>query len=28
LLLGLCLRVIKNVLEEATAIKCENDLTV
>ncbi len=28
LLLGLCLRVIKNVLEEATEIKYENDLTV
>lgn len=27
-LLGLCLRVMKNVLEEATAIKSENDLTV
>lgn len=26
--LGLCLRVVKNVLEEATAIKDENDLTV
>lgn len=26
--LGLCLRVVKNVLEEATAIKEENDLTV
>ena len=25
---GLCLRVMKNVLEEATAIKSENDLTV
>ena len=28
LLLALCLRVIKNVLEEATSIKYENDLTV
>ncbi len=28
LLLGLCLRVMKNVLEEATEIKTENDLTV
>ena len=28
LLLGICLRVVKNVLEEATEIKCENDLTV
>ena len=27
-LLGLCLRVVKNVVEEATAIKAENDLTV
>ena len=27
-LLGLCLRVVKNVIEEATAIKVENDLTV
>ncbi len=26
--LGLCLRVVKNVLEEATVIKEENDLTV
>ena len=26
-LLGLCLRVVKNVIEEATAIKAENDLT-
>ncbi len=26
--LGLCLRVVKNVIEEATAIKEENDLTV
>ena len=26
--LGLCLRVVKNVIEEATAIKSENDLTV
>lgn len=25
---GLCLRVVKNVLEEAVAIKSENDLTV
>ncbi len=25
---GLCLRVVKNVVEEATAIKSENDLTV
>lgn len=28
LLLGLCLRVVKNVLEQATAIKSENDLTI
>ncbi len=28
LFLGLCLRVVKNVIEEATAIKEENDLTV
>lgn len=28
LLLGLCLRVVKNVIEEATEIKNENDLTV
>lgn len=28
LLLGLFLRVIKNVIEQATEIKCENDLTV
>lgn len=28
LFLGLCLRVVKNVVEEATAIKAENDLTV
>jgi hypothetical protein len=28
LFLGLCVRVIKNVLEEAIAIKAENDLTV
>ncbi len=27
-LVGLCLRVVKNVIEEATAIKSENDLTV
>ena len=27
-LAGLCLRVIKNVIEEAAAIKSENDLTV
>ena len=27
-LLGLCLRVVKNVIEEATVIKSENDLTV
>ena len=27
-LMGLCLRVVKNVIEEATAIKAENDLTV
>ncbi|MBQ7472914.1 MAG: DUF2975 domain-containing protein [Oscillospiraceae bacterium] len=27
-LLGLCLRVVKNVIEEATEIKSENDLTV
>lgn len=26
--LGLCLRVVKNVIEEATEIKLENDLTV
>lgn len=26
--LGLCLRVVKNVIEEATLIKSENDLTV
>ena len=26
--LGLCLRVVKNVIEEATRIKAENDLTV
>ncbi len=26
--LGLCVRVVKNVIEEATAIKNENDLTV
>ena len=26
--LGLCVRVVKNVIEEATAIKSENDLTV
>ncbi len=26
--LGLCVRVVKNVIEEATAIKVENDLTV
>lgn len=26
--LGICLRVVKNVLEEATEIKSENDLTV
>ena len=26
--LGLCLRVVKNVIEEATQIKDENDLTV
>ena len=26
--LGLCIRVVKNVLEQATEIKCENDLTV
>ena len=26
--LGLCLRVVKNVIEEATIIKSENDLTV
>lgn len=26
--LGICLRVVKNVLEEATLIKSENDLTV
>ena len=28
LFLGLCLRVVKNVIEEAIAIKAENDLTV
>ncbi|MBP5617827.1 MAG: DUF2975 domain-containing protein [Clostridia bacterium] len=28
LMAGLCLRVVKNVIEEATAIKSENDLTV
>jgi hypothetical protein len=28
LLLGLCLRVVKNVIEEATEIKRENDFTV
>ncbi len=28
LLLGVCLRVVKNVIEEATIIKNENDLTV
>lgn len=26
--LGLCIRVVKNVFEQATEIKCENDLTV
>lgn len=26
--LGLCVRVVKNVIEQATAIKSENDLTV
>jgi hypothetical protein len=26
--LGLCVRVVKNVIEEATEIKAENDLTV
>ncbi len=26
--LGLCLRVVKNVIEEATELKAENDLTV
>ena len=26
--LGICLRVVKNVLEEATEIKSENDLTI
>lgn len=26
--LGLCLRVVKNVIEQATEIKCENDFTV
>ena len=26
--LGLCLRVVKNVIEEATRIKSENDLTI
>lgn len=26
--LGICLRVVKNVIEEATVIKTENDLTV
>ena len=28
LLLGLCLRVVKNVLEEATELKSENELTI
>ena len=28
LFLCVCLRVVKNVIEEATEIKCENDLTV
>ena len=28
LFLGLCIRVVKNVVEEATEIKNENDLTV
>ncbi len=28
LFLGLCIRVVKNVIEEATSIKAENDLTV
>ena len=28
LFLGLCVRVVKNVVEEATEIKSENDLTV
>ena len=28
LFLGLCIRVVKNVIEEATEIKSENDLTV
>ena len=28
LFLGLCIRIVKNVLEEATEIKSENDLTV
>ena len=28
LFLGVCLRVVKNVIEEATLIKSENDLTV
>ncbi len=28
LLLGLCLRVVKNVIEQAVAIKSENDLTI
>ena len=28
LFLGICLRVVKNVIEEATLIKSENDLTV
>lgn len=26
--LGICLRVVKNVIEEATAIKAENDFTI
>jgi hypothetical protein len=26
--LGICLRVVKNVIEEATEIKAENELTV
>lgn len=28
LFLGLCLRVVKNVIEEATVIKAENDFTI
>lgn len=28
LFLGMCIRVVKNVIEQAVEIKCENDLTV